>query len=270
MSFAATLVIPVLTQVDAWLKQSVTSALRQTADCEVLVVTSPRTSSSNLSVLSRLQPTSPDLTILRQTREGFAAAVNQGISEASTPRIGLLLSDDWLEPDTVEQCLKIRADIVSTGLTTYAADGSTPVKEASHILTLQEYSCKLDLEQKADYLGHFLLMRRPMLLEIGGLDESLGDSPGVDDYDLIWVLLEHGASVAIIEKQLYNYRDHEGDRLTLRKRSDMINTLKKILIKHKITDARMEHLLGGKMKWLGRPIRHVLYEVPSAARGQII
>jgi len=33
---------------------------------------------------------------------------------------------------------------------------------------------------------------------------------------MIWVLLEHGATVAIVEQQLYNYRDHHGDRLSLR------------------------------------------------------
>lgn len=268
MTFPATLIIPVLQQKDAWLEQAVTSAVDQSVACEVLVVTSPHTGPSNLRTLSRLQQTAPNLNILQQTRKGFAAAINQGIENASASRVGWLLSDDWLEPDAIEQSLLSSVDVVSTGLTTYAADGVTRVIEASPVLTQEEYEGKTDLEEKADYLGHMFLIGRKLLLEAGGLDESLGDSPGVDDYDLIWVLLEQGASVSIVEKRLYNYRDHEGERLTLRKRSDMIRTLEKILRKHKIKGEHLQQLLDRKSKWCGRPIHQVLEGVPSASEAQ--
>jgi len=50
------------------------------------------------------------------------------------------------------------------------------------------------LEQKHVYLQHFFLFRKTKLQQIGGADESLGDFPGIDDFDMIWVLLEHGAN----------------------------------------------------------------------------
>jgi hypothetical protein len=46
---------------------------------------------------------------------------------------------------------------------------------------------------------------------------------------LIWTLLEHDASVSIIEHCIYHYRDHEGDRLTLSDPVQMTENLKKIL-----------------------------------------
>jgi len=45
-------------------------------------------------------------------------------------------------------------------------------------------------------------------------------------------LLERGASVAIVAEQLYNYRDHVGERLTLRSAEVQVGDLRKILDKH--------------------------------------
>ncbi len=258
MTPAAAILIPVLKQVEAWLVQCVSSALRQSVPCEVLVLTSPLTPQGNLRILAHLQRSAPRLTVLKQEARGFAAALNLGIRAAAAPRVGFLLSDDWLDSTAVEECLRSSADIVSTGLAIYAADGVTRIAGATRTLSIEEYDRKPDLEQKAAYLRHFFLFQKRILEAVGGLDESLGDSPGIDDYDLPWVLLEHGASVAIVGKNLYHYRDHQGDRLTTGKRQDMVATMEKILTKHQVTGEQKERLLGSKARWFGRPIQAVL------------
>ena len=258
MTPAATLILPLLNQVDAWLDQAVRSALAQTVPCEVIVVISARTGQSNRETLTRLQRDFPGLSITQPPREGFAAGLNHGIQSASTERVGLLFSDDWLEPAAVEESLRHCADIVSTGRTLYAADAMTPLEPAPRILTKEAYDRQPDLERQAKWLGHFLLFQKRKVLEVGGLDESLGDSPGIDDYDLLWNLLEHGASVSIVEKSLYNYRDHAGDRLTTRRREDMIATMKRILAKHHVAGQRAEELLAQHAKWFGRPMHEVM------------
>ncbi|MCW5977810.1 MAG: glycosyltransferase [Bryobacteraceae bacterium] len=252
--------MPVLRQVDAWLHQSVESAVTQTVPCEVLVVAAPGIGRSNLDLLSRLVSRYPALRVVRQPGKGFAAALNLGIRTASSARVGFLLSDDWLEPEAVKETLGSPADIVSTGQTVYAADGRTSIDRASRIPTREEYDRLPGLESKADYLSHFFLFRRGMLLQVGGLDETLGDSPGVDDYDLIWTLLEHGATVGLIERSLYNYRDHDGERLTLRKSGGMMATLVRILDKHHVKGPARGRVLARHSKWFGKPISAVLRE----------
>lgn len=260
MTARAAIVIPVLRQVDAWLAQCVESALGQTVDCEVIVVASPLTPGSNRSVLAGLSRSAPGLRILQQKEGGFAAALNLGIRSASAPRVGFLLSDDWLDPEAVEECLRSSADIVSTGFTVFAADGVTPIERAARTLRREEYERKADLEQKAAYLRHFFLFQKRALEMAGGLDESLGDSPGVDDYDLPWVLLDRGASVAIAGRSLYRYRDHAGERLTTRKREDLLATMERILDKHGVTGERKQRLLRAKARWFGRTMQSVLEE----------
>ena len=135
---------------------------------------------------------------------------------ATAPRVGFLLSDDWLEPDAVEACLDSTADVVSTGRRCFAADGVRELVHLRRTASLTDFLALPTLEQKADYLTHFFLIRREVLLKVGGLDESIGDCAGVDDYDLVWVLLEQQATVDVVERLVYNYRDHDGERLTLR------------------------------------------------------
>lgn len=263
----ASVLIPLLNQVDAWLDQAVRSALGQTVPCEVIVVISSRTGPSNRATLARLQRGFPELIVLQRPKEGFAAGLNFGIQSASAQRVGFLLSDDWLGPAAVEECLGHAADIVSTGSTVYAADGFTPIDRAHRMLIMEEYDRQPDLERKASYLNHFFLFQKRKLQEVGGLDESLGDSPGIDDYDLIWTLLEHGASVSIVEKSLYNFRDHPGDRLTTRDPKEMTSTMTRILAKHHVAGQRAEQLLARHARWFGRPMYEVLRETaPSGDR----
>jgi len=267
MSFQASILIPLLSQVDAWLEQCVQSALAQSVKCEVLVITSQRTPASNLKTLGRFRDSGLRYRVCERPREGFAAGLNHGIRLARAGRIGFLLSDDWLDPTAVEQCLRCAADIVCTGHTVYAADGGTLIGEASRTRTINEYNRMPDLERKASYLEHFFLFRRQALRQVGGLDESLGDSPGIDDYDLPWTMLEQGATVALVEERLYNYRDHDGVRLTTRDPRQMTATMIRILEKHGITGARQDRLLRAKAAWFGKPLQAVLAARRGGSRG---
>ena len=256
----ATILIPVLRQEDAWLEQAIRSALDQTVSCEVLVVTQPPTPPGNRDVIRRLQAGAPDRLVVRPAPLGFAIALNTGFRAARAERVGLLLSDDWLDPRAVEACLSIPADIVSTGQVRWAADGRTELVALRRPVLRRRYDELPTLEARARYLTHFFLLRRDTVLAAGGADETLGDSPGIDDYDLIWTLLEHGASVGIVEEFLYHYRDHDRERLTLRPRAEMLATAARMLDKHGLTGAERERILALRAEWFGRPMHVVQAE----------
>jgi hypothetical protein len=99
-----------------------------------------------------------------------------------------------------------------------------------------------------------LLFSRRALLAVGGLDETIGNYPGIDDFDLIWTLLENGATVATVAKQLYHYRDHDGDRLTLQDPEKMIENLRRILHKHSVGKEEAQEIMRSHLPWFGRPI----------------
>jgi hypothetical protein len=181
-------------------------------------------------------------------------AINIGIENSASERIGFLMADDWLEVQAVERCLGFSEDLVSSGLIAYRADGYTQLPEISTQPTQSEFERLTNLADRASYLSHFFLFRTTKLREIGGVDETIGDFPGVDDFDLIWVLLEHGATVKIVEQRLYHYRDHDGDRLTLKDRTAAITNLQKILLKHNVNEAERHRLIASHSEWYGETI----------------
>ena len=255
MTPAATIIIPLKRQQDAWLEQCVLSAVGQSASCETLVVRAADAPPSNLALLERLAEEWGNLRLIGEEQPGsFPAAINLGIRYARAERIGLLLSDDWLDREAVAHCLPIDADIVCTRHTIYYADGVTVLPDASKTLTMRDYLNLPTLEAKARYLEHFFLFRRAALSEAGGLDETIGNFPGIDDYDLIWTLLERGATVAIVEHRLYNYRDHDGERLTLADPAQAARNLEKILRKHGMAESEIPAMVSAASRWFGEPL----------------
>ena len=245
--------VPLLRQLDGWLTQSVRSALAQSAPCEVIVVTSPGTPASNLALLAELSRRDAGrLRVIREEGRGFPGAVNTGFRHARADRVALLLSDDWLEPTAVEEALRVPAEIVSTGHRHFRADGVTRLDQFDRTLRREAYAARRTFEARARYLTHLFVLNRAPVLSVGGLDESLGDAPGIDDYDLIWTLLEAGCTVGIVERPGYNYRVHEGERLTMRDPAVLLPVLRRILAKHGVTGPEQERLLVDQARWLGR------------------
>ena len=257
---AASIVVPLLSQQDDWLEQCLRSALTQTVAIPVLVVTSGKTPNSNLELLRWLSASYPQLEWFeRQPKSGFAGAINEGFTRSRSPRVGLLLSDDWLSPDTIERCLLDQADIVSTGHIGYSADGGTILWRRR--LSQEAFDALPTLERKASYLAHFFLFRREAVLDVGGVDPGIGQV-GPDDYDLPWTLLEQGASVALTDAPMYHCRDHALDRLTLRPQAEQLRDLRKILHKHGVDEHTCERLMAEKARWYGVPC-HVAMENPD-------
>lgn len=266
-SFRASIVVPLLNQDDSWLRRCVLSALSQTVRTEVVVIVSADTRTSNRLLLEELQADWSTLVVQPQeSGRGFPAAINQGIRGSSSARVGFLLSDDWLAPAAVEKCLRYDTAIVSTGLAGFAGDGRAALPSVDVDIKASEFERCPTLESKANYLSHFFLFRRSKIDEVGGLDETLGDAPGIDDYDFIWTLLEHEATVSIVEERLYCYRDHNQDRLSLRPASEQMATLSRILVKHGVTGREREHILRSHGRWFGRPI-HVAQAELAGMRG---
>jgi hypothetical protein len=175
-----------------------------------------------------------------------------------------LLSDDWLEPDAIEECVAIDADIVSTGAMRYTAHGA-PMPHLRRALDPIALASRQSLEARASYLTHFLLFQRAALVEVGGLDESLGDAPGIDDYDLIWTLLERGATVGLTARPLYNFTIHDGERLTMRSREAQMATLERIFDKHGFVGPERARRLTEHARWFGRPEDVVYAELHGSA-----
>ena len=151
--------------------------------------------------------------------------------------------------------MEFESDMVVTGRRAFSGDGRSILWE--RIPNRAEFDQLATLEQKASYLGHFFLFNRQLVLSAGGVDPNLGLT-GADDYDLPWTLLERGASVHLVEEALYNYRDHDEIRLTLRDRATQVEDLRRVLSKHGLEKQEIERLVDVKQKWYGVPCYYAI------------
>ncbi|MFT5112268.1 MAG: hypothetical protein ACI8P9_001592 [Parasphingorhabdus sp.] len=253
--FQATIVIPLLEQNDKYLFECITSSLNQTILCEVIIVCSPNTPMSNHNVINEISKSNSSLKKISGLKtDSFAKAINLGVEQSVTERIGLLLSDDWLEANAIERCLKFDVDIVSTGQNIVLDDGELFATIRLFNQVFQEFG---SLQEKASYLEHFFMFRKSKFLEVGGVDDTIGLT-GPDDYDLIWCLLEHGASLQLISEPLYNYRDHDGIRLSLKEPSIQIRSLQKTLNKHHVIGLERQRIIESHAQWFGVTVRQAL------------
>jgi glycosyltransferase involved in cell wall biosynthesis len=252
---AATIVLPLLRQDPAYLAVALRTALDQSVPGEVIVVTSPQTPAPERAALAAAAagPHGDRLRVVERTRPGFASALNHGIEAATADRVGILLTDDWLEPTALEESLVHDADIVSGGKTIWNAAGTERLPMPG-LRTRAVYDTLTTDRERAAHLTHFLLFRRSSVLVVGGVDESIGDLAGVDDFDLPWSLLERGASVAFVGRSLYHMRDHAGERLTMRSKEARLAALDRILRKHGIPPEERAAIRDEYGAWYGRTL----------------
>lgn len=246
MDYSATIIVPILKQKDEWLRQALLSAIKQTVPTEVIAVVSLDTPEGNHKVIVDLVCQYNNIFVCID--EGsFASAINVGFQKAKTDRVGILLSDDWLEKETIERCLAENADIVSTGMNFARADGTIRRKRFAR---KSDYDRLETFWERASFLKHFFLFKRDRVLLIGGVDDKIGLT-GPDDFDMIWTLLEQDVTVSLIPDPLYNYRDHLECRLSLRSNEDQMKDMKRILEKHKVPEEEQIVILNRKNRWLG-------------------
>ena len=254
----ATLIIPLLDQRVDWLDRCMSSALHQTNPCEVIVVYSEQTRDAALTYLMLQEERYVNLTtVKRPPGSRFPGAINLGFKLATAARVGLVFTDDWIELDCVARCLSLDTDIVSTSQTGFDADGITFRYRRN--VSPETFSKCDTLEEKARCLGHFFLFKAAILDKIGGVDENVGLT-GCDDFDMIWSMLERNASVGIVEDALYNARDHQETRLTMRSKDEQVEDMKKVLVKHGVRGIEFDRLIALHSRWYGRPVHHVMQE----------
>jgi glycosyltransferase involved in cell wall biosynthesis len=110
-----------------FLGRCVDSALRQTAECEVIVVEDGSTDESSL-VLAEF---GDNITVVRQQNKGQAAAMNSGVQRASGNIIAFLDSDDFMHADRVE---RVRAVFAGDRAIEWLRHDMTVVDEAGRTL----------------------------------------------------------------------------------------------------------------------------------------
>ena len=121
------IVVPIY-NVERYLRKCLDSIRNQTLkDIEIICVDDGSTDSSGI-ILDEYARQDSRFCIVHKKNEGYGKAMNVGIGLATAPYVGVVESDDWIEPDMYENMLTLmemqKVDALKTDFYRFYDDGS--------------------------------------------------------------------------------------------------------------------------------------------------
>lgn len=210
MSSRVSVVIPVHDRI-APLRRALASVVAQTRPpLEVIVVDD----GSSIDVAGMVQREFPDVVLLRErSNRGVSHARNRGIGQARGDWVALLDSDDeWLEDK-----LALQGAVMSTSAAPLVHGDETWIRNGVRVNPRRRHRKRggdifLDCLPLCVISPSAAVIRREVLAELGGFDESL---PACEDYDL-WLRLCVRWPVAYVDRPLLTKYGGHPDQLSRR------------------------------------------------------
>ncbi len=181
-----------------YLDEAVDSVLAQTfEDLEILIVDDGSTDPHTTGLLSAYDR--PRTRVLRTPNRGLPAARNLGLSHTSGPFVTMLDADDVFEPTLLEKSVAALSSdpslaFVSHWFRTFGDESWEWSPTACDFPVLLDHNT----------VNGSALVRRSVLMAIGGFDEAMRD--GCEDWDLWIRLVAAGHRGIILPEVLFKYR----------------------------------------------------------------
>lgn len=190
-----------------------------------------------------------------EENQGISGNSNQALKMAGGDYIAFLDHDDVLTEDafyTVISALQEnRYDILYSDEDRMAENGS------HYIEPRFKPDFDIDLLRACNYISHLLVIKRSLILELGGFQ---GQYDGAQDYDLLLRCCEGERNIYHITRVLYHKRIHEGGSEEREIKHAQENQAGKEALEAHITRL---HLLAGVGMSGRRNVYHVKYDTPG-------
>jgi len=198
---------PVYNTDERWLRKAIESVREQVyPNWELCVVNDGSDSVSVLAVLHEYAKLDPRIRVKHLERnEGISGASNQALEMATGEFVGLLDHDDELSADALFEIARVVNQDLSVDLVYSDEDKISPTGQRQDPFFKPDWSP--DLLLSANYICHFSVFRRSLLLKVGGFHRGF---EGSQDYDLILRVSEYTSRISHIPRILYHWRMTSG------------------------------------------------------------
>lgn len=221
--------------VEKYITRCINSICKQTyGDIEILVVNDCSTDKTGYICSSMCQYDNRIVLINKDKNEGLSEARNTGIVKATGDYITFVDGDDYIEQDTIENCVKaidaFKADEIVFGFSFDRQNGQNYVMKMIHSLDYyQESDMKIYLNEALGSLPHeendrnigitpWGRVYRKSLLKSHKLRFISERKYIYEDLTFFLLTTPYINSVAIIDKPFYHYCENEG---SLTQRTDL-------------------------------------------------
>lgn len=201
------LVTPVHDPEETWLRQTVESVRAQVyPHWELCLANDASTEPHVKAILDEYAALDPRIRVIHLVdNEGIAGASNRALDLATGEFVGLLDHDDELSQDALFEVVKRlnedpTLDLVYSDEDKLAADGA-------RVDPFFKPDWSPDLLLSMNYIAHFIVFRRGLLIGSGGFRPGFD---GSQDYDLLLRVTERTDKIAHIPRILYHWRKSPG------------------------------------------------------------
>jgi len=200
------IIIPIYNTPPRFFREMLQSVFAQTyTNWEICVVDDGSSSPSTIAIFEELTQ-SPDPRIISHrldVNRGIAGASHAALELAGGEYVGFLDHDDLLTPNALSEIVGLLREHSATDFI------YTDHVMIDHDGNLKNYSRKPDWSPEfllsTNYIVHFKVVRRELLLSIGGLQNEIDN---VQDLGVTCALVAAGANVRHLAKPLYLWREH--------------------------------------------------------------
>ena len=195
-------ITPIFNTPVKWLEEAVQSVLGQAYEYWELILVDDNSSDETLrEFLSILAGRDSRIKIFKlESNRGISAALNCGIEHAGGEWIGFFDHDDVLEPDALFQMAKLLQQIPEADLIYSDEDKLT---ESGFDAPLFKPGWSPDFFLSCNYLSHFIIVRRAIVLRVSGFRSEFDSA---QDYDFLFRVIEETDRIHHIPRVLYHWR----------------------------------------------------------------
>lgn len=211
MKIKVSIVVPVY-KVEKYLSRCVESLLSQTLrEIEIILVDDGSPDRSG-EIIDAFAAADPRVRAVHQKNQGYSAAVNAGLRLARGEYVGIIESDDWVEPEMYrllyEKAVRFKADIVKGGFSrtvsgrdTYYTAPTVDLREApTNVFSLSEWPDLLAFHASL----WSAIYRRELILQVM-MPESAGAS--YQDLPFVMSIYPRARKIAVVPEGLVHWRN---------------------------------------------------------------
>lgn len=210
------IVVPIH-KVERYLRQCIDSILSQTLHNIEIILVDDGSPDACPSIVDEYAAKDARVIAIHQPNGGYGKAVNTGIARASAPYIGIVESDDWIEPTMYEKLYtkaqETRADMVKCGH--YIYNSTLPIPQQS----IPWRSRHIDITQAPDQAFHVTDWPNIVLFHTGSWSwlyraETVRAVPFIEtqgaayqDIPFMFEMLARNPKMAAVKEFLVHYRN---------------------------------------------------------------
>lgn len=196
-----TIIMPVWNTDFKCMEQAISSVCQQVYLFWELLILGDGSNKALIRELSYFEKTNDHIKVIyRSNREEIVSAINRAFSSASGEFVGFINGGDEIAPHALLEIARLlnkdpKIDVI------YSDEDRLIGDKRCDPFFKPDWSP--DLLLSMNYIGHFLVIRRQLLQELGGLREG---TEGSQDYDLVLRATERTKRIAHIPEILYHWR----------------------------------------------------------------